>query len=297
MERRKATEFDPELLTLLDKYVHGGINRREFMDGAAKYAVGGVTAASLVEALSPNYAFAEQVPKDDKRLKTEYITFDSPKGYGKIRAYVARPADAKGKLPGVLVVHENRGLNPYIEDVARRVGVAGYLAMAPDELTPVGGYPGDDDKGRELQAKLDSKKMMEDWYAAAMFLKSNPGCTGKIGVVGFCYGGGVANELAVRIPDLAASAPFYGMQPSAEDTANIKAPLLIQYADFKLDTRVGAGWPAYEAALKANHVTYTEYMYEGANHGFHNDTTPRYDKAVATLAWDRTMEFFKKYLH
>jgi carboxymethylenebutenolidase len=297
MERRKATEFDPELLTLLDKYVHGGINRREFMDGAAKYAVGGVTAASLVEALSPNYAFAEQVPKDDKRLKTEYITFDSPKGYGKIRAYVARPADAKGKLPGVLVVHENRGLNPYIEDVARRVGVAGYLAMAPDELTPVGGYPGDDDKGRELQAKLDSKKMMEDWYAAAMFLKSNPGCTGKIGVVGFCYGGGVANEMAVRIPDLAASAPFYGMQPSAEDTAKIKAPLLIQYADFKLDTRVGAGWPAYEAALKANHITYTEYMYEGANHGFHNDTTPRYDKAVATLAWDRTMEFFKKYLH
>jgi carboxymethylenebutenolidase len=267
------------------------------MDGAAKYAVGGVTAASLVEALSPNYAFAEQVPKDDKRLKTEYITFDSPKGYGKIRAYVARPADAKGKLPGVLVVHENRGLNPYIEDVARRVGVAGYLALAPDELTPVGGYPGDDDKGRELQAKLDSKKMMEDWYAAAMFLKSNPGCTGKIGVVGFCYGGGVANELAVRIPDLAASAPYYGMQPSAEDTAKIKAPLLIQYADFKLDTRVGAGWPAYEAALKANHVTYTEYMYEGANHGFHNDTTPRYDKAVATLAWDRTMEFFKKYLH
>ena len=297
MERRKATEFDPELLTLLDKYVHGGINRREFMDGAAKYAVGGVTAASLVEALSPNYAFAEQVPKDDKRLKTEYITFDSPKGYGKIRAYVARPADAKGKLPGVLVVHENRGLNPYIEDVARRVGVAGYLAMAPDELTPVGGYPGDDDKGRELQSKLDSKKMMEDWYAAAMFLKSNPGCTGKIGVVGFCYGGGVANELAVRIPDLAASAPFYGMQPSAEDTAKIKAPLLIQYADFKLDTRVGAGWPAYEAALKANHVNYTEYMYEGANHGFHNDTTPRYDKAAATLAWDRTMEFFKKYLH
>jgi len=297
MERRKATEFDPELLTLLDKYVHGGINRREFMDGAAKYAVGGVTAASLVEALSPNYAFAEQVPKDDKRLKTEYITFDSPKGYGKIRAYVARPADAKGKLPGVLVVHENRGLNPYIEDVARRVGVAGYLAMAPDELTPVGGYPGDDDKGRELQSKLDSKKMMEDWYAAAMFLKSNPGCTGKIGVVGFCYGGGVANELAVRIPDLAASAPFYGMQPSAEDTAKIKAPLLIQYADFKLDTRVGAGWPAYEAALKANHVNYTEYMYEGANHGFHNDTTPRYDKAAATLARDRTMEFFKKYLH
>jgi carboxymethylenebutenolidase len=296
MERRKATEFDPELLTLLDKYVHGGINRREFMDGAAKYAVGGVTAASLVETLSPNYALAEQVPKDDKRLKTEYITFDSPKGYGKIRAYLARPADAKGKLPGVLVVHENRGLNPYIEDVARRVGVAGYLALAPDELTPVGGYPGNDDKGRELQASLDSKKMMEDWYAASMFLKSNADCTGKIGVVGFCYGGGVANEMAVRIPDLAAAVPFYGIQPSAEDTAKIKAPLLIHYADFKLDTRVGAGWPAYEAALKANHINYTEFMYAGANHGFHNDTTPRYDKEAATLAWDRTMEFFNKHL-
>ncbi len=295
MERRKATEFDPELLTLLDKYVHGGINRREFMDSAAKYAVGGVTAASLVEALSPNYAFAEQVPKDDKRLKTEYVTFDSPQGYGKIRAYLVRPADAKGKLPGVLVVHENRGLNPYIEDVARRLGVAGYLALAPDELTPVGGYPGDDDKGRDLQTKLDTKKMMEDWYAAAMFLKSNPECTGKIGVVGFCYGGGVANELAVRMPDLAAAVPFYGMQPSAEETAKIKAPLLIHYAG--LDTRVDAGWPAYEAALKANHIRYTEYTYAGANHGFHNDTTPRYDKEAATLAWDRTLEFFNKYLH
>lgn len=294
MERRKATEFDPELLTLLDKYVHGGINRREFMDSAAKYAVGGVTAASLVEALSPNYAFAEQVPKDDKRLKTEYVTFDSPQGYGKIRAYLARPANAKGKLPGVLVVHENRGLNPYIEDVARRLGVAGYLALAPDELTPVGGYPGDDDKGRDLQAKLDPKKMMEDWYAAAMFLKSNPECTGKIGVVGFCYGGGVANELAVRMPDLAAAVPFYGMQPTAEETAKIKAPLLIHYAG--LDTRVDAGWPAYEAALKANHINYTEYTYAGANHGFHNDTTPRYDKAAATLAWDRTLKFFNKYL-
>ncbi|MGH9679144.1 MAG: dienelactone hydrolase family protein, partial [Candidatus Acidiferrales bacterium] len=288
--------FDPELLSLLDKYVHGGINRRQFIDEAAKYAAGGITAAALVESLSPNYAFAEQVPKDDKRLKTEYITFDSPNGYGKIRAYLVCPADASGKLPGILVVHENRGLNPYIEDVARRLGVAGYLALAPDELTPVGGYPGNDDKGRELQAKLDPKKMMEDWYTAAMFLKSNPACTGKIGVVGFCYGGGVANELAVRIPDLAAAVPFYGIQPSAEDTAKIKAPLLIQYADFKLDTRVGAGWPAYEAALKANHINYTEYMYEGAYHGFHNDTTPRYDKAAATLAWERTMEFFNKYL-
>jgi carboxymethylenebutenolidase len=294
MERKKASEFDPELLTLFDKYVHGGISRREFMDGAAKFAVGGMTAAGIVEALSPNYAFAEQVPKDDKRLKTEYITFDSPQGYGTIRAYLARPAEAKGKLPGVLVVHENRGLNPYIEDVARRLGVAGYLALAPDELTPVGGYPGDDDKGRDLQAKLDQKKMMEDWYAAAMFLKSNPACTGKLGVVGFCYGGTVTNNLAVRIPDLAAAVPFYGTQPSAEDTAKIKAPLLIHYAG--LDDRVNAGWPAYETALKANHISYTAYIYDGANHGFHNDTTPRYDKTAATLAWDRTLEFFNKNL-
>ena len=294
MERKQASEFAPELLTLFDKYVHGGITRREFMDGAAKYAVGGMTAAGIVEALSPNYAFAEQVPKDDKRLKTEYITFDSPQGYGMIRAYMVRPADAKGKLPGVLVVHENRGLNPYIEDVARRLGVAGYLALAPDELTPVGGYPGDDDKGRDMQAKLDQKKMMEDWYAAAMFLKSNPSCTGKLGVVGFCYGGTVTNNLAVRIPDLAAAVPFYGTQPSAEDTAKIKAPLLLHYAG--LDDRVNAGWPAYEAALKANHITYTPYIYAGANHGFHNDTTPRYDQAAATLAWDRTLEFFNKCL-
>jgi carboxymethylenebutenolidase len=294
MERKNASEFDQELLTLFDRYVHGGISRREFMDGAAKFAVGGLTAAGIVEALSPNYAFAEQVPKDDKRLKTEYVIFDSPEGYGKIRAYLARPADSKGKLPGVLVVHENRGLNPYIEDVARRLAVAGYFALAPDELTSVGGYPGDDDKGRDLQAKLDQKKMMEDWYAAAMFLKSNPACTGKIGVVGFCYGGTVTNNLAVRIPDLAAAVPFYGTQPSAEDTAKIKAPLLIHYAG--LDDRVNAGWPAYEAALKANHINYTAYIYDGANHGFHNDTTPRFDKAAATLAWDRTLEFFNKTL-
>jgi carboxymethylenebutenolidase len=294
MERKKASEFDQELLNLFDRYVHGGINRREFMDGAAKFAVGGLTAAAIYEALAPKYAFAEQVPKDDKRLKSEYITFQSPQGYGGIRAYLARPADAKGKLPGVLVVHENRGLNPYIEDVARRLGVVGYLALAPDELTPVGGYPGDDDKGRDLQAKLDPKKMMEDWYAAAMFLKSNPACTGKIGVVGFCYGGSVTNALAVRMPDLAAAVPFYGMQPNAEEVAKIKAPLLIHYGG--LDDRVNAGWPAFESALKTNHITYTAYIYEGANHGFHNDTTPRYDKAAATLAWDRTMEFFNKTL-
>jgi carboxymethylenebutenolidase len=294
MERKKASEFDPELLRLFDKYVHGVISRRDFMDGAGRFAVGGLTAAAIVESLSPNYAYADQVPKDDKRLKAEYITFASPQGYGNIRGYLARPAGAPGKLPGVLVVHENRGLNPYIEDVARRLGVAGYLVLAPDELTPVGGYPGDDDKGRELQATLDPKKMMEDWVAAEVYLKSRPECTGKVGVVGFCYGGTVANALAVRLPDLTAAVPFYGTQPAAADVAKIKAPLLIHYGG--LDERVDAGWPAFEAALKANHITYTEYMYEGAYHGFHNDTTPRYDKASATLAWDRTMEFFNKTL-
>ena len=294
MERKKASEFDQELLNLFDRYVHGGINRREFMDGAAKFAVGGLTAAAIYEALAPKYAFAGQVPKDDKRLKSEYITFQSPQGYGGIRAYLARPADAKGKLPGVLVVHENRGLNPYIEDVARRLGVAGFLTLAPDELSSLGGYPGDDEKGVAMQAKLDQKKMMEDWAASASYLKSHPECTGKIGVVGFCYGGGVANNLAVRMPDLGAAVPFYGMQPSAEDVAKIKAPLLIHYGG--LDNRVNAGWPAFETALKANHVNYTAYVYEGANHGFHNDTTPRYDKAAAELAWSRTLEFFNKNL-
>jgi carboxymethylenebutenolidase len=294
MERRKASEFDQELLNLFDQYVHGGISRRDFMDGAAKFAVGGLTAAAIFEALRPNYAYAEQVPKDDKRLKTEYVTFTSPQGYENVRAYLVRPAEAQGKLPGVLVVHENRGLNPYIEDVARRLGVAGYLTLAPDELTSVGGYPGDDEKGVALQAKLDQKKMMEDWAAAAAYLKSRPECTGKVGVVGFCYGGGVANNLAVRMTDLGAAVPFYGMQPSAEDVAKIKAPLLIHYGG--LDNRVNAGWPAFEAALKANHVNYTAYIYEGANHGFHNDTTPRYDKAAAELAWNRTLEFFNKTL-
>ena len=294
MERKTASEFDPDLLKLFDKYVHGVISRRDFMDSATKFAVGGLTAAAIVESLTPNYAFAQQVPQDDQRLKTEYVTFASPQGYGNIRAYLSRPADAHGKLPGILVVHENRGLNPYIEDVARRLGVAGYLALAPDELTPLGGYPGDDDKGRELQATLDQKKMMEDWVSAAAFLKSRPECTGKIGVIGFCYGGTVANMLAVRLPDLAAAVPFYGTQPSAAEVAKIKAPLLIHYGG--LDDRVNAGWPAFEAALKENHVTYTEYMYEGAYHGFHNDTTPRYDKAAATLAWERTMDFFKKTL-
>lgn len=294
MERMKASEFDPGLLALFDQYVHGGVNRREFLDGAKKFAVGGLTAATILETLSPNYAFAQQVAKDDARLKAEYVNYPSPQGSGTMKAYVARPANAAGKLPGVLVVHENRGLNPYVEDVARRLGVAGFLALAPDALTPVGGYPGDDDKGRELQSKLDGAKMFEDFVAGAQTLKGRPDCTGKIGVVGFCFGGSVSNRLAVRMPDLAAAVPFYGGQPPAEDAAKIKAALLVHYAG--LDERVNAGWPVYETALKANKVRYTVHFYDAVNHGFHNDTTPRYDKAAATLAWDRTIEFFNKNL-
>jgi len=294
MERKTASDFDPELLRLFDRYVHGGISRRAFLDGAARFAVGGLTAAAILESLSPNYAWAQQVPKDDRRIRTDYVNYPSPQGYGTIRACVVRPADARGKLPGVVVVHENRGLNPYIEDLTRRLGVAGFLSLAPDELTPVGGYPGNDDKGRELQATLDPKKMIEDFVAAAVYLKSHPECTGKVGVVGFCYGGGVANTLAVRLPDLAAAVPFYGMAPAAADVPKIKASLLIHYAE--TDERINAAWPAYEAALKANRVPYTAYIYPGTNHGFHNDTTPRYDKAAATLAWDRTIEFLNKTL-
>ena len=294
MERKRATDYPQELLNLFDHYVHGEIDRRQFLDGAAKYAVGGLTSLAIWDSLRPNYALAEQVPKNDKRLKTEYTTVSSPQGNGSIRGYFARPANAKGKSPGVLVIHENRGLNPYIEDVARRLATANFLAFAPDGLTSVGGYPGDDEKGAELFGKVDQDKMFEDFVASAAWLKSRPECTGKIGVVGFCFGGAVANKLAVRLPDLAAAVPFYGRQPSAADAAKIKAPLLLHYAS--LDTRVTEGWPAYEEALKANHVTYTVYIYEGANHGFHNDTTPRYDEAAAKLAWQRTLDFFNKHL-
>jgi carboxymethylenebutenolidase len=294
MERRRATEYPQELLNLFDHYVHGEIGRRQFLDGAAKYTVGGLTAVGIWESLRPNYALAQQVPKDDKRIKAEYVTVDSPQGNGSIRGYYVRPANAGGKLPGVLVIHENRGLNPYIEDVARRLATANFLAFAPDGLTSVGGYPGDDEKGAALFQKVDQDKMFEDFVASAAWLKARPECTGKIGVVGFCFGGGVANKLAARLPDLAAAVPFYGRQVPAADAAKIKAPLLIHYAS--LDTRVNEGWPAYEAALKSNHVTYTVYFYEGANHGFHNDTTPRYDEAAAKLAWQRTLDFFNKYL-
>jgi carboxymethylenebutenolidase len=292
--RKKASEFDQGLLDLFDDYVHGGINRREFLDRAKAFAVGGVTAAALLESLSPNYAWAQQVAPDDPRIKAEYIEYDSPQGYGKVKALMARPAEASGKLPGVVVIHENRGLNPYIEDVCRRTAVAGYLALAPDGLTSLGGYPGTDDEGREMQRKLDGGKMLEDFVAAVKYLQGHPDCTGKVGCVGFCYGGGVVNALAVRIPNLAAAVPFYGRQPADEDVPKIQAPLLIHYAG--LDERVNAGWPAYEAALKANGKNYTAYVYENCNHGFHNDTTPRYDEAAAKLAWQRTIDFFDAHL-
>lgn len=295
MERKKAADYPQELLNLFDLYVHGDIGRREFLDGAKRFAVGGITATAIWESLRPNYAWAQQVPKDDKRIKTEYATVPSPQGNGTIKGYLVRPAAAAGKLPGVLVVHENRGLNPYIEDVARRLGTANFMAFAPDGLTSVGGYPGDDEKGAQLFRQVDRNKMTEDFVASARWLKARSDCTGKIGVVGFCYGGGIANTLAVRLgSDLSAAVPFYGAQPSAADAAKIKAPLLLHYA--ALDTRITGGWPAYEQALKANHVTYSAYVYEGANHGFHNDTTPRYDEAAAKLAWQRTLDFFNKYL-
>jgi len=295
MERKRATDFPQELLNLFDRYVHGDIDRRAFLEGANRFAVGGLTATAIWESLRPNYAWAQQVPKDDRRLKTEYATVQSPEGNGSIKGYFVRPANASGKLPGVLVVHENRGLNPYIEDVARRLGTANFMAFAPDGLTSVGGYPGDEEKGVALFGKVDRGKMTEDFIAAARWLKTRPDCTGKLGVVGFCFGGGIANTLAVRMgSDLAAAVPFYGGQPPAADAAKIKAAMLLHYAS--LDTRITNGWPAWEEALKANHVTYQGYIYEGANHGFHNDTTPRYDEAAAKLAWQRTIDFFNKYL-
>jgi carboxymethylenebutenolidase len=295
MERKKATDFPQELLNLFDRYVHGDIGRREFLDGAKNYAAGGLTAAAILESLQPNFAWAQQVPKDDPRIKTSWETVPSPAGNGSVKGLLVRPANASGKLPAVVVIHENRGLNPYIEDVSRRLGVANFMAFAPDGLTSVGGYPGDEDKGRQLFTQVDRQKMTEDLLAAAKWLQARPDSTGRLGAVGFCYGGGIVNALAVRMgADLSAGVPFYGAQPPAADVGRIKAPLLIQYAS--LDTRINAGWPAYEEALKANKVTYTMHMYEGTNHGFHNDTTPRYDEAAAKLAWQRTLDFFNKHL-
>jgi carboxymethylenebutenolidase len=294
MERKKASDFPQELLNLFDGYVHGGISRRQFLDGAQRFAVGGVTAAALFAMLRPNYAWAIQVQPDDKRIKSEYDTVPAPQGNGSIKGYLVRPANAT-KLPAVLVVHENRGLNPYIEDVARRLAIADFMAFAPDALTSLGGYPGDDEKGLALFGKLDRAKATEDFLAAAMWLKSRPDCTGKVGAVGFCYGGGIVNQLAVRMgPNLAAGVPFYGTQPAAEDAAKIKAPINAQYGE--LDTRITDGWPAFDAALTQAEVPHEGHIYKGANHGFHNDTTPRYDEAAAKEAWQRTLDWFNKYL-
>jgi len=290
MERKRAGDFPSEVLKLFDQYVHGWMTRRDFLDRAAKYAVGGFTAAAMLDSLRPNYAFAQQVPKDDARIRTEYLTYPSPQGSGTMRGYFARPASSSGKLPGILVIHENRGVNPYIEDVARRLAVASFVAFAPDALTPLGGYPGDEEKAAQLFSRLDATRRSADLLAAYPFLESRPECNGTIGAVGFCFGGTMVNMFATKLPGLAAAVPFYGGQPPATDVARIKAPLLIHYAE--LDERVDAGWPAYEAALKANGVRYRMYMYANAYHGFHNDTTPRYDEAAAKLAWSRTIDFF-----
>jgi len=293
IERKVATDFPQELLDLFHLYVHGDINRRTFLDRAGKFAVGGLTAVALLDMLKPNYAWAQQVPKDDQRIRTEYATVPSPQGNGSIKGYLVRPAGS-GKYPAVLVVHENRGLNPYVEDVARRLGTANFMAFAPDGLTSVGGYPGDDEKGGALFAKVDRAKMTEDFVAAATWLKARPDSTGRLGVVGFCFGGGISNTLAVRMPDLSAAVPFYGAAPPAADVPKIKAAVLVHHGE--LDTRLVAAWPEYDAAMTAAKVTHEGYVYPKANHGFHNDTTPRYDEAAAKLAWSRTLAWFEKYL-
>lgn len=294
MQRKTAQDFDQELLILFDAYVHGTIDRRSFLDRAQKFAVGGMTAGMLLTALSPNFAAAQVVPKDDQRIKSEMIEYPSTAGNGTMKGYLAKPANMTGKLPVVLVIHENRGLNPHIEDIARRLALDNFIAFAPDALTPLGGYPGDEDKARDLFAKLDQKKATEDFVAAAEFLKNRPESNGKMGAVGFCYGGGIVHLLSVRLPGLNAVVPFYGNQPAIADAAKVKAPLMMHFA--AVDERINATWPAYEAALKAANVRYVAYQYPGTQHGFNNDTTPRFDAAAAQLAWSRTTEFFNKNL-
>jgi len=290
MTRLTAKDFAPELLELYDFYVHGKINRREFLDLAAVFTLG-ASALSVLGALSPNYALAEQVAVTDPDIKGEYIEYPSPNGHGQVRGYLVRPAQARGKLPAVVVAHENRGLNPYIEDVARRLAKAGFIALAPDGLSSVGGYPGNDDKGRELQQTVDPEKLLNDFFAAIEWLMTHDATTGKVGIIGFCYGGGVANAAAVAYPELAAAVSFYGRQPDARNVSRIKAPVMLHFG--ALDTRINEGWPAYEQALKANGKTFEAYIYPGANHGFHNDSTPRYDEAAATLAWSRTLDWLR----
>jgi carboxymethylenebutenolidase len=290
----KKEDIRQEVFDLYDDFAHSRINRRDFMEKLSTYAVGSLTVPALMSFLMPDYVNTLQVKAGDPRIKSDYIHYDSPKGGGTMKALLSEPAEHKKKLGGVVVVHENRGLNPYIEDVGRRVALAGFISIAPDALTPLGGYPGNDEQGREMQSKRDKNDMLTNFIDAFNYLKQHPDCNGKVGVVGFCFGGWIANMMAVRLPDLAAAVPFYGTQPTAEETAQIKAPLLLHYAG--LDTRVTGGWPDYEAALKANHKEYTAYIYPNVNHGFHNDTTPRYDKAAAELAWKRTIDFFTEKL-
>jgi len=294
LARLTAGDFHPEILKLFDLHVHGLLDRRGFLDRAGKFLAAGVAATGVLEALSPNFAVAQQVKNDDPRIKTRVVEYSSPDGYQTIKGLLAEPVQASGKSPVILVVHENRGLNPHIEDIARRLAVDGFIAFAPDALTPLGGYPGDEDKARELFPKLDQTKSRKDFIAAVDFLEKLPEGNGKVGVVGFCYGGGIANYLATQRPELAAAVPFYGAQPAAEEAAKIKAPLLIHYAG--ADDRINTGWPAYETVLKANHVAYEAFIYPGVQHGFNNDTTPRYDEAAAKLAWQRTVDFFKSHL-
>ena len=294
MTRLTAKDFDQELLDLYDFYAHGKISKREFLECANKFAIGGLTAATILGILSPNYAYAEQVSFNDSSIDASYVEYSSPKGNGKVKGYLVKPKKIVGKISSVLVVHENRGLNPYIEDVTRRIAKAGFLAFAPDGLTSKGGYPGNDEKGKELQSEVDPIKLMNDFFAGFEYLRSRNDATGKVGCVGFCYGGGVCNALAVAYPELSASVTFYGKQAAEKDVSKIKAPLLLHYAE--LDKRINEGWPTYEAALKKHKKNYTAYIYPKVNHGFHNDSTPRYDEKTAKLAWDRTVEFFKKYL-
>ncbi len=294
MERLTARDFDQELLELYDYYAHGMITRREFLDRAGRFAAAGVSAAMLLDLLKPDYALAEQVSFNDPDIRATYETYQSPNGHGEVNGYLVKPSNASGNLPAVLVIHENRGLNPYIKEVARRVAKAGFMALAPDGLTSVGGYPGNDDEGRTLQRSVDREKLMNDFFAGYEHLAGREDSTGRVGCVGFCYGGGVCNALAVAYPELGASVPFYGRQAAIEDVERIRAPLQLHYGG--LDERINAGWPAYEAALKQHGKTYEAYIYEGANHGFHNDSTPRYDKEAAELAWSRTIRFFSKYL-
>lgn len=290
----KHTDYDQHLFDLYDRYAHGFLSRRQFIDRAASITASGVSAAAILQSLSPDYALANQVSPDDPSIDTAYRDYDSPDGGGTMRAYMAMPANLAGRVGGVVVIHENRGLNPYIEDVARRVAIAGFIAFAPDALTPLGGYPGNDDEGRAMQRRRDPDEMLEDFVAAVRYVAAHAKCSGKVGCAGFCYGGGVANALAVRIPELAAAVPFYGRQPATADVARIRAPLLLHHGE--LDTRINAGWPAYKAALDAAGIAYTEHTYPNANHGFHNDTTPRYDRDAADLAWRRTIEFFRQHL-